>query len=202
MKRIATVSLFTVVICAVLAPAAAHAQCSITGVITAAPSGDPMLPEWEYTLVVTWDTGSMNALSHLDLLLDPVGGTCSCQDFQETLVFVNPASSSDGDVVCTVPYDAILECSGDPSIPGVDGILLKFEPDESLGCIPGVTGVGTFVFYSDQPPVPVDEDVLSLVDKFALDHCFGNLTGEFPGMACNPVPNTGSTWGGLKGEYR
>ena len=179
----------------------AVAQCAISGDISAAPSGDPLLPTWEYTLTVTWDTGTPYALSHVDLLLDPVGGTCYCADFAEALMLVNPAGSSDGVGGCTVPYNVFLECDGDPSIPNVDGILLKFEPEEG-DCEPANTGLATFVFYSDLGPVPVDEDILSLVDKYATEHCFGNLTGEFPGMACNPVPDASSTWGSVKGMYR
>lgn len=185
-----------------VAPAAALAQCSINGTITADLSGDPGLPTWQYTLVVNWDTGSQYALSHADLLIDPVGGTCSCWDIEAALSFVNPSGSSDGEGGCTVPYDGYIECNGDPSIPDVTGILLKFEPDESTGCEPGTTGVGTFVFYSEQSPVPVDEDILSLVDKFAGNFCFGNVSGEFPGLACNPVPNGATSWGSLKGQYR
>jgi len=176
------------------------AQCTISGNITAAPSGDPELPAWAYTLTVTWDTDVAFALSHLDLIIDAVGGTCDCQDIQEALTLVNPAGSSDGVGGCTVNYDAFLECEGDPSIPEVDGILLKFEPIEE-GCEPADTGTGTFVFYSDLDPVPVDEDILSLVDKFALQYCFGNVTGEFPGLACNPVPDVDTPWGSLKGMF-
>ncbi|MFO7610384.1 MAG: hypothetical protein R6X35_14560 [Candidatus Krumholzibacteriia bacterium] len=179
----------------------ASAQCSISGDIVAGPSGDPLLPAWEYTLTVTWDTGTPYALSHVDLLLDAVGGTCFCADFAASLLLVNPAGSSDGVGGCTVPYDVHLECSGDPSIPGVDGILLKFEPAEG-DCEPANTGTAVFVFYSDLDPVPVDEDILSLVDKYATEHCFGNLSGEFPGMACNPVPDAGAAWGTVKGLYR
>lgn len=198
MKTIANALLLC---CGLLTAGVAVAQCDISGNITAAPSGDPMLPAWEYTLVVSWDTGTPYALSHLNLLLDPVGGTCDCGDFASSLHLVNPAGSSDGVGGCTVPYNVFLECSGDPSIPGVDGILLKFEPEEG-DCEPANTGTATFVFYSDLGPVPVDEDVLSLVDKFALQHCFGNLTGMFPAMACNPVPNVDSAWGSFKGLFR
>jgi len=183
------------------AATAVASDCSISGSITAAPSGDAMLPTWQYTLVVDWNTGSNYALSHLDLLLDPVGGTCSCSDFAAALMLVNPAGVSDGDGGCTVNYNAYLECNGDPSIPGVDGILLKFEPLEQ-GCEPGPTGTATLVFYSNLGPVPVDEEILSLVDKYALQHCFGNLTGFFPGMACNPVDDQGSAWGSVHGLYR
>jgi len=193
--------LLTITLLTLLLAASAHGQCAITGDLSAAPSGDAGLPAWMYTLVVTWDTDVEFALSHLNLLMDPVGGTCDCADFAGALTLVDPAGSSDGEGGCSVDYNAFLECGGDPSIPGVDGILLKFEPVEE-GCEPGPTGTATFVFYSDLGPVPVDEDILSLVDKHAGEFCFGNLTGEFPGMACNPVPGEGTSWGAVKGLYR
>ncbi|MCP4573772.1 MAG: hypothetical protein GY838_15545 [bacterium] len=177
------------------------AQCTISGNISAAPSGDPGLPAWTYTVTVTWDTDVQFALSHLDLLIDPVGGTCGCTDIQSALTLLNPAGSSDGEGGCTVDYDQFLECGGDPSIPGVDGILLKFEPIEE-GCEPGTTGTAVLVFHSDIAPVPVDGDILSLVDKFANEYCFGNLSGEFPGLACNPVSGEDTAWGSVKGLYR
>lgn len=190
-----------ILLAAALSAGTAAAQCDISGNISAAPSGDPLLPSWEYTLTVVWDTGTAFALSHVDLLLDAVGGTCFCADFAANLFLVNPAGESDGVGGCTVPYDVHLECSGDPSIPGADGILLKFEPQET-DCEPANTGTATFVFYSDLGPVPVDEDILSVVDKHATQYCFGNLSGEFPGMACNPVPDAGAAWGSVKGQYR
>jgi hypothetical protein len=202
MSRNMIVSTVALAACTLAAPMAAHAQCSIDGDISAQPNADPSLPAWKYTLVVTWDTGSQYALSHADLLIDPVGGTCSCGEIADALVLVQPAGTSEGEGGCTVPYDAFLDCNGDPSIPGVTGVLLKFEPDESAGCEPDVTGMATFVFYSDRPPVPVDEDILSLVDKYANNFCFGNLTGEFPGLVCDPVPSDDTNWSHLKSLYR
>jgi len=200
--------LLTVILCttAVLAASGASAQCDISGVITAVPSGDPMLPAYEYTLNVTFDTGTPYDVSHIDLLLDGIGGTCSCSDFVDALTIVNPSGTSDGHILggydpCTAEWDALLECNGDPSIPGVDGILLKFEP-VSPDCEPTSFGSATFVFYSDLHPVPVNEDIISLSDKFDLMYCFGNLSGVFPAMACDPVPNVPSTWGAAKGMFR
>ena len=102
---------------------------------------------------------------------------------------------------CTVFYDAFLECDGDPSIEGIEGFLLKFEPIEDEGCEPGEMGMGTFVFYSDFPPAPIDEDYVSLVDKHGQLYCTGTLTGDFPGIPCNPVANEGATWTQVKGLY-
>ena len=49
-------------------------ECSISGVITSARTEDPGLPAWQYTLVLTWDTGTPYALSHANLLMDIPGG--------------------------------------------------------------------------------------------------------------------------------
>ena len=83
----------------------------------------------------------------------------------------------------------------------MEGILLKFEPIED-NCEPGPTGTGTFVFYSDLPPAPINEEILTGVDKHALQYCFGFLSGDFPAMLCDPVGNEGSSWGNLKGLFR
>lgn len=177
-------------------------QCDISGTMVATQSTDPQLPAWTYTLTVVWDTGNNHALSHMDLLMDNVGGTCVCADFLDALSWDDPIGSSDGDPSCTVNYQGHLECNGDPSIPGVDSILLKFEPIEGTGCEPGNSGVATFVIYSNLGPAPIDEDILSLVDKYAQDSCFGNLSGDFPSMACDPVSNEEMEWGRAKSLYR
>lgn len=180
-------------------PAVALAACDISGNISAAPNSDPMGPAWVYTAVITWDTGSQYALSHLDLWLDIAGGTCSCSDFQQALSW-GPVIGASGSS-CAVNYYGELNCSGDPSIPGVTGIVLKFEPVAG-GCEPGTTGTGTFTFTSNLGPTAIDEDAITLVDKFARNYCFGSLTGEFPSMACNPVGAEGACWGAVKGMFR
>ena len=120
----------------------------------------------------------------------------------EALTWFNPIGSGPGEDGCVVDYDGFLECKGDPSIPGVEGILLKFEPVEAEGCEPGNTGTASFIFYSHLGPVPVDEDLLSLVDKYGLQHCFGYLAGDFPGMPCDPVSDDPTSFGSLKGLFR
>ena len=102
---------------------------------------------------------------------------------------------------CYVDYNAFFECDGDPSIPGVTGELIKFEPLAD-DCEPGATGSGTFTFYSDLPPVPVNENILALVDKAGQTSCYGQLTGVFPALACDPVGNEAQTWGTVKSLYR
>lgn len=180
----------------------ALADCAITGTITANPTYNPGGPNWCYTMEFTWDTGSPYGLSHADLLLDWQGGTCMCEDFRDALIWYDPIGNSDGTYGCTVNYTGHLECAGDPSIPGVDQYLLKFEPIQIDGCEPSNTGTAVVVFYSNLPPAPIDEEILSIVDKHGQEFCFGSLTGFFPSMACDPVPVEGRTWGTIKGQYR
>ena len=182
---------------------AVMAECFIGGTITASANPDPLGPTWMYTMVITWDTGNEYSLSHANLLMDSAAGTCVCQDFVNVLFWDDPSGSSDGvPMGCTVDYQTFLECEGDPSIPGVDGILLKFEPIFDEACEPGPTGTGTFVFYSNLPPYPIDEEILSVVDKFAGEFCFGHMAGDFPTIPCDPVGDENSTWGNLKGLFR
>lgn len=177
------------------------APCDLSGNIVATPNPNPG-PAWVYTLTIDWDTGSPYALSHANMIMDSIGGTCTCTDFQDALAWDDPIGYSDGEPACTVSYAGHLECLGDPSIPEVDGILLKFEPIENPACEPGPTGTATFTFYSHLAPAPVDEDILSLVDKYALNSCFGTLTGDFPAMTCNPVNAEPMRWGKAKSMYR
>ncbi len=200
MKKLSTSLILVLVI--LTSAQFALAQCDISGTIVATANPDPLGPAWVYTMTINWDTGTPYALSHMNLLMDTAGGTCSCADFMDALSWDDPIGSSNGDPFCTVDYTGNLECNGDPSIPGVDGILLKFEPIEGLGCEPGVTGTASFVFYSHLGPAPIDEDILSLVDKFAGNSCFGSLSGDFPSMSCDPVETDKLEWGSAKSMYR
>ncbi len=186
-----------------LAVAPASADCIIDGSITAEMNaGDPELGAWCYTLTVTWDTGEMTALSHLDLIVDAPGGTCGCQDIADAINFDYPAGSSDGEPdACTVEYEAFLECNGDPSIP-IEGILFKWEPliDDPY-CEPGPVGTGQFIFYSDYAPVAVDDSLPLVAEKNDGSHCEGTIDGVFPGLECNPVATEASTWSEVKSLY-
>jgi hypothetical protein len=190
---------FAAAVIALMLPGLALAACSISGHVTAAPNPDPMGPAWVYTAVITWDTGSPYALSHLDLWLDIAGGTCTCAEFQQALSWA-PVIGTSG-TSCPVSYYGELNCQGDPSIPGVYGIVLKFEPMMG-GCEPGTNGTGTFTFTSNLGPAAIDEDAVTLVDKYARNYCFGSLTGEFPSLPCNPVGAEGAGWGAVKGMFR
>lgn len=185
------------------AGAAGAQECSITGTITATYNEDgPDLGAWCYTLELTWDTGTPYALSHFDFLLDVPYGNCNCQDFADALAWEYPSGYSDGyPGGCTVYYETYLECGGDPSVPDVEGIILKYEPIYDEECEPGPTGSGTFVFYSDLEPAPIADDNLFLIDKHAGYVCTGEISGDFPALVCDPVSNESRTWTNVKGLY-
>lgn len=185
-----------------LGPGLALAECSIEGAISAEMTDDPLLPAYMYSMTISWDMDSPHGLSHLDLIVDMQGGTCDCSDFYDAISFGMYGGSSDGEYDCTVNYMAEIECQGDPSIPGVDGILFKFEPIETEGCEPGPTGTGTFVFYSDLAPAPVEEEFVALIDKASQEYCTGSVTGVFPGLACDPVSGDVRSMDSLKSLYR
>ena len=199
-KKILSIALTFVLVCGAQV---ALAECFIGGTITSDDNPDPLGPSFMYTMVITWDTGNEYSLSHADLIMDVHAGTCLCQDFLMALSWDDPIGYSDGvPGDCTMEYQGFLECEGDPSIPDLEGIILKFEPIESEECEPGPTGSATFVFYSNLPPWPINEEILTVVDKHAQEYCYGYLSGNFPTMDCDPVGSEDSGWGELKGMFR
>lgn len=185
---------------ALLAPAGAFASaCTVNGTVTATKNPNPQGPYWQYTAVISWDTGTRYALSHLTMLLDVAGGSCSCANFQSALSWGSPIGTSG--TTCVSLYGGELNCQGDPSIPGAAGIALKLNPLSGT-CEPGTTGTGTFVFYSNLAPAQIDEQALTMTDKYGQQYCWGQLTGQFPALPCNPVGNDLSPWGSVKGMYR
>lgn len=202
MDRMLTRKLLTLTIVMLTLTSVAYADCYIGGNIAAEPATDPMYPSWKYTATINWDTGTQYALSHLDMVLDAANGTCTCADLAQFLVYEGISGYSDGvPMSCQVEYETFLECNGDPSIPGDEGIIFKFEP-VAAGCEPGTTGTATFTFYSDLPPAPIDEEILLLYDKFGQHACSGFLSGLFPGFACDPVSSESTNWDAMKGLFR
>ncbi len=176
------------------------AMCGISGTVSATRNYDPAWPAWKYTMTVNYDTGNKYQLSHLDVLLDIAGGSCSCQNFYDTLVF--PAVVGTSGTTCKTYYTPEINCQGDPSIPNLYGIALKLNPTVT-SCDPGTAGTATFTFYSRLSPGVIDEEALTLADKSGKTYCFGHLTGAFPAMPCDPMGTEDSaTWGAVKGMYR
>jgi hypothetical protein len=200
MKKILALSILFALSLPAFSTVAVAADCAINGNIVATRNTDTEGLDWVYTLTIEWNTGSKYALSHISLMLDEEDGSCSCNDFYSVLSWEPVIGSSSGGSSCETPYYGDLSCKGDPSIPGVGGVTLKFEPME--GCEPGTFGGASFTFYSDLRPAPVNQDILSLVDKSGQNSCFGSLTGEFPGLPCDPVAAEDTSWGRVKGLYR
>ena len=126
-----TTMILTAVLLLGISPVALSGQgeCFLSGNITAEINTDPAYPDWKYTAVISWDTGSQYALSHLNMILDSGTGTCTCDLLADVLVFEGISGYSEGTPMgCEVEYETTLECDGDPSIPGIKGILFKFEP--------------------------------------------------------------------------
>lgn len=204
MSRLQNIGAISALVLAAMTLPAAAGDCFINGAITASMNtGDLSLGRWQYTLEVSWDTGQVYGLSHLDLLVDKPGGNCLCGDIAAALAFAQPAGLSDGvPPGCTVEYDASVECSLDPTISELDGIGIKWqESAESVGCEPGPTGTGVFTFYSDLGPYPITEDILIFLLAGMGHTCTGSITGVFPDIPCGPIAATETSWTAVKGIF-
>jgi hypothetical protein len=173
----------------------------MTGTATAAEVNHP-LGQYLYTIEISWDTGVQQAQSHLDVLLDIDVEACVCIcEFSFGVEDTTGVSDGTLDGECLVYYHAEFLCEGDPSVGGVDGPLVKFEPYPS-DCEPGAIGSGTFWFYSDWPPVEIETPNDLLVMKFDSDQCSGELSGFLPGcIDCDATPVESTTWGKIKSIY-
>ena len=184
-----------------LFPSPAQADSYLMGESIAEEVNDPNYGTWKYTITLQWDTGTNYCLSHLDVILDFDCCPCCCTDF--------PFAAPDTAGYCTGTIDAddwiayfyaMFNCEGDPSIPGDEGPLVKFEPHEDE-CQPAPSGEGTFWFFTDWAPIPIEEPNLLLAIKFDQAELFGNLSGMLPGCECDPTASVASTWGRVKQLY-
>lgn len=199
-----TLALAAIVTSSLLFPlSSAGSTCLIAGSINAVPNTLPSCSDsWQYTLSMTWDTGTQIGLSHLDLLIAHQGDGCDCPSLDQALNWLSPIGTSTGvPDNCPVAFEGFLNCNGDPSL-GITDLLLKLDPIESDVCQPGPTGQGTFTFSSNYPPAPISEPNLFLVDKFGQFVCYGLLTGVFPGVPCGPTATEARSWGSQKTSYR
>jgi hypothetical protein len=202
------------VVCALVAllflgaalPTGAEAgEVCATGTSTATFVGSP-LGDYKYCAEITWDTGAQQGggLSHLDLLLGLDDCPCACDGFSfgadDTAGVSNGTTSAVAGDSCTVYYTATAMC-GDPSVPGDEGLLVKFEYFNPPVCQPGRTGTGTFCFYSDWPPTPI-ATTSSIIIKFGRGECYGDLTGVLPGCSCEVNATATESWGRVKTLYR
>jgi hypothetical protein len=181
----------------------AGADCEIYGTVVSEPNTiNPSLGAWLYRLLVSWDTGSQYAMSHIDLIMDVDNGNCDCAELQDAINWGEYIGSGLGDPLpCLLFYEGEVLCNGDPSI-SEPGIVLKFEPLESEECEPGTGGTATITFFSDYPPGTIAEPNLFLLDKYAGFVCYGPITGDFPSIPCDPVNSEETSWGLIKQLYQ
>ena len=99
-----------------------------------------------------------------------------------------------------IPCMAWYEPNGDPSL-NITEPLLKFEPHPGSVRGPGPTGWGRLVFYSDKPPAQIVTPNSFLSQKFGTYSSFGQVTGVFPALPCDPVASQDSAWGEVKALY-
>jgi hypothetical protein len=183
--------------------ATAGTPCA-TGTVSATFVGSP-LGDYKYCAEIVWDMGAKmgGGLSHLDLILGLGDCPCACDAFSfgadDTAGVSNGLTSFIAGDSCTVYYSATAMC-GDPSVPGDEGPLVKYEYLDS-GCQPGPTGAGTFCFYSDWPPEPIENPTDNIIVKFGQGDCTGDMSGVLPACNCGPNATQSSSWGRVKSLY-
>ena len=189
---------------AMLSPADARAGACVSGTLVAAPSDRPELGQYVYRMTVLWGPLS-HGLSHLDLWLGQLECDAIC-DGHGPFGFPDTAGTSSGGPQeksgCPVYYSGELACNGDPSI-HLPGPLIKYVPLPGQSCVPGKSGSGLFVFYSDWAPGPSDEVPNVLIAKFGNNPpCLGTVTGTFPACGVHATGTENTSWGSVKSLYR
>jgi hypothetical protein len=185
------------------APAHAVEDCaSVSMTVTAALSNDPGFEGlYEYTVTGSWDV-SRYGLSHIDFFLALKNLECICDP--RVVRFGTPAGTSDGSGeagACTVVYEGVYNCMGDPTVPAeLQAPAIKFNA-AGTDCEPGVTGTGTWTFYSPFPPAPYSVDPAGVAIKHGSQVCTGPLAGQMPEGDCT-TPARPASWGRMKATYR
>ena len=188
---------------AVAVPAQAGGDCaSASMTVTAALSNDPGFEGlYKYTVTGSWDV-SQFGLSHIDFFLELETLECICDP--SVVQFANPAGTSSGtndEGPCKVNYTGQYLCMGDPTVPSeLQSPTIKFDQAEG-DCEAGVTGTGTWVFYSPFPPAPYSVYPDGLAIKHGQGVCTGDLSGQMPMGDCS-TPAHPKSWGNVKAIYR
>jgi len=184
-------------------PALAVDDCAMVSMtVSSQVSSDPGFAGLhKYTVTGTWDVTRF-VLGHIDFFLTLKDLECICDP--RVIKFGTPAGTSDGEALtdpCTVLYAGKYNCEGDPSVPAeLRAPTIKFDA-VSADCVPGVTGTGTWVFYSPFPPAPYSVDPAGVAIKHGLQVCLGPLAGTMPMGDCS-TPAHSASWGGVKAIYR
>lgn len=190
--------------CLVVArPALAVDDCaSLSVTVTTQLSNDPGFEGlYKYTVTGSWDV-SQFGLSHIDFFLQLKDLECICDS--RIVQFASPAGTSDGvgeGGACKVTYQGEYNCMGDPNVPAeLNAPTIKFDA-VGADCAPGVTGTGTWVFYSPFPPAPYSVDPGGAAIKHGQLVCLGQLAGTMPQGDC-ATPAQTTSWGAMKAIYR
>jgi hypothetical protein len=197
----------TVLVLAVVAlswaPASAVDDCAqVSMTVTATFPNDPGFEGlYKYTVTGCWDVTQFG-LSHIDVFLALKNLECICDS--RVVKFPDPAGTSNGTSdagPCTVNYTGEYNCLGDPTIPAeLKAPTVKWNAVDGE-CQAGVTGCGTWVFYSPFPPAPAANYADAVAIKHGSGVCIGDLFGQLPMGDCT-VPTQATSWGSMKAAYR
>ena len=179
-------------------PTCATLEMTVTAELSTDPGFEGL---YKYTVTGCWDV-SQFGLSHIDFFLQLKDLECICNE--GVVKFPTPGGTSDGvsdEGACKVTYTGIYNCKGDPTVPAeLNAPTVKFDADEG-DCEPGVTGCGTWVFYSPFQPGPYSVDPEGAAIKHGQDVCLGTLKGTLPVADCS-TPAGPTSWGNVKALYR
>jgi hypothetical protein len=204
MKNLVLAVLTMAVVAFAASPAAAGVdECAeVSMTVDATFPNDPGFEGlYKYTVTGCWDVTQFG-LSHIDVFLALKTLECICDP--NVVKFPVPGGTSDGvgdSGPCTVNYEGLYFCMGDPSIPAeLAAPTVKWNALNGE-CEPGTEGCGTWVFYSPFPPAPsaTHEDAVAI--KHGQLVCVGDLTGELPMGDCS-TPSRPTSWGSMKVTYR
>jgi hypothetical protein len=186
------------------APARAVDDCaSVSMTVTASQPNDPGFEGlYKYTVTGSWDITQFG-LSHIDFFLALKNLECICDPAVVKFPLVPGTSNGSSEAgPCTVYYDGQYNCMGDPTVPQeLRAPTIKFNANDDNGCEPGVTGTGTWTFYSPFPPAPYAVYPDGVAIKHGGQVCTGDLVGQMPLGDCS-TPAEAKSWGGVKAIYR
>lgn len=204
-KRSATFALRTVAVLLLLIalPRVARSQDCLSGTVSAQETA-PGSGVYRYCVTLTYDvTALKRSPSHFSLILASLTN-CPCACDPGIFAFESPAGTSPGTdqvtgLPCTVEYEGLLACGGDPTLPNLPGFAIKWEVPAGSTCEPDLTGTSTFCFLSGLPPGAPSSAIAAI--KLGQANCSGTVTGTLPECSC-PTPVRPGTWGRLKALYR
>lgn len=184
-------------------PSLAHAVDCLSGTVSAQETG-PNSGVWKYCITLNYDVTSLaQSPSHFSLILGALT-ECPCACSPGVFEFETPAGTSPGThqitgLPCTVEYEGVFNCEGDPTLPEFPGLALKWEVPAGSTCEPDLAGTATLCFLSWLPPGAPSSTTAAI--KLGQSSCSGTVTGTLPSCDC-PTPVRPGTWGRLKSLYR